>query len=95
MGLRLRGPAIPSAPGHMLTEGVPLGAVQVPPGGQPIILFVEHQTTGGYPKPANVISADFRRLGQLRPRDQVSFERVTIEQALRWLRQQEQWLYGL
>jgi antagonist of KipI len=95
MGLRLLGPAIPSAAGHMLTEGVPLGAVQVPPDGQPIILFVEHQTTGGYPKPANVISADFRRLGQLRPRDRVSFERVTIEQALRWLQQQEQWLYGL
>jgi antagonist of KipI len=95
MGLRLRGPAVPSAAGHMLTEGAPLGAVQVPPDGQPIILFVEHQTTGGYPKPANVISADFRRLGQLRPRDQVSFERVTIEQALRLLQQQEQWLYGI
>jgi antagonist of KipI len=95
MGLRLRGPSIPSSAGHMLTEGVPLGAVQVPPDGQPIILFVEHQTTGGYPKPANVISADFRRLGQLRPRDSVTFERVTIEQALRLLQQQEQWLYGL
>jgi antagonist of KipI len=95
MGLRLRGPAIAASAGHMLTEGAPLGAVQVPPDGQPIILFVEHQTTGGYPKPANVISADFRRLGQLRPRDQVSFERVTIEQALRLLQQQEQWLYGL
>ena len=71
MGLRLRGPAIPSPPGGMLTEGVPLGAVQVPPDGQPIILFVDHQTTGGYPKPANVISADFWRLGQLRPRDEV------------------------
>lgn len=95
MGLRLRGAALASSGGHMLTEGAPLGAVQVPPDGQPIILFVEHQTTGGYPKPANVISADFRRLGQLRPRDQVSFERVTIEQALRLLQQQEQWLYGL
>jgi len=95
MGLRLRGQAIASAAGQMLTEGAPLGAVQVPPDGQPIILFVEHQTTGGYPKPANVISADFRRLGQLRPRDQVTFERVTIEQALRLLQQQEQWLYGL
>lgn len=95
MGLRLRGPVVPSAAGHMLTEGAPLGAVQVPPDGQPIILFVEHQTTGGYPKPANVISADFRRLGQLRPRGQVSFERVTIDQALRLLQQQEQWLYGL
>jgi antagonist of KipI len=95
MGLRLLGPAIPSPPGHMLTEGVALGAVQAPPDGRPIILFVEHQTTGGYPKPANVISADFRRLGQLRPRDPVSFERVTIEQALRLLQQQERWLYSL
>ena len=95
MGLRLRGPAIPSPPGGMLTEGTPLGAVQVPPEGQPIILFVEHQTTGGYPKPANVISADFWRLGQLRPRDQVRFEQVTIEQALDLLRDQEQWLYRL
>jgi KipI family sensor histidine kinase inhibitor len=95
MGIRLRGPAIPSPAGHMLTEGVPLGAIQVPPDGQPIILFVEHQTTGGYPKPANVISADFWRLGQLRPRDEVGFERVTLEQALDLLRQQEQWLYAL
>jgi len=95
MGLRLRGAAIASPAGQMLTEGAPLGAVQVPPDGQPIILFVEHQTTGGYPKPANVISADFRRLGQLRPRDRVTFERVTIEQALRLLQQQEQWLYGI
>ena len=70
-------------------------AIQVPPDGQPIILFVEHQTTGGYPKPANVISADFRRLGQLRPRDSVNFERITIDDALRLLQQQEQWLYGL
>jgi antagonist of KipI len=95
MGLRLRGPAIPSPPGHMLTEGVPLGAVQVPPGGQPIILFVEHQTTGGYPKPANVISADFWRLGQLRPRDEVRFEPIGLERALSLLREQEEWLYSL
>lgn len=95
MGLRLRGAPIPSGGGAMLTEGVPLGAIQIPPDGQPIILFVEHQTTGGYPKPANVISADFRHLGQLRPRDAVSFERVTVEEALRLLQQQEQWLYRL
>ena len=74
---------------------MPLGAVQVPPDGQPIILFVEHQTTGGYPKPANVISADFWRLGQLRPRDEVAFERVTMEQALSCSSDQEQWLYSL
>jgi len=95
MGVRLDGPAIPSPPGHMITEGVTLGAVQVPPDGQPIILFVEHQTTGGYPKPANVISADLWRVGQLRPRDEVAFRRVTMEQALELLRQQEEWLYSL
>ena len=95
MGLRLRGAAIPSPAGGMLTEGVPLGAVQVPPDGQPIILFVEHQTTGGYPKPANVISADFWRLGQLRPRDTVTFQQVGMAQAVELLREQEQWLYRL
>lgn len=95
MGLRLSGPPIPSHAGHMLTEGVALGAIQVPPDGQPIILFVEHQTTGGYPKPANVISADFWRLGQLRPRDTVRFEQVTMEDAVELLRDQERWLHRL
>jgi antagonist of KipI len=93
MGIRLSGPKIGSPPGQMLTEGVPLGAVQVPPDGQPIILFVEHQTTGGYPKPANVISADFCRLGQLRPRDQIRFERIGMDLALALLQEQERWLY--
>ena len=95
MGLRLRGPAILSPPGGMLTEGVALGAIQAPPDGQPIILFVEHQTTGGYPKPANVISADFWKLGQARPRDTVRFEEVGLERALELLQEQERWLYAL
>ena len=95
MGLRLRGDAIPSPARQILTEGVALGAIQIPPDGQPIILFVEHQTTGGYPKPANVISADFCRLGQLRPRDEVRFERVTLPRAHALLQEQEQWLYRL
>ena len=95
MGLRLRGPALDRHTGHMLTEGVPLGAVQVPPDGQPIILFVEHQTTGGYPKIANVISADFHAVGQLRPRDRVRFEQVSIDAALTLLEAQEEWLHSL
>ncbi|MGA2736538.1 MAG: biotin-dependent carboxyltransferase family protein [Bryobacteraceae bacterium] len=92
MGLRLRGPTLHGHTGHMITEGVPLGAVQVPPDGQPIILFVEHQTTGGYPKIANVISADFHAVGQLRPRDRVRFERVSMDAALALLDAQEDWL---
>ena len=79
----------------MLSEGVALGAIQIPPDGQPIILFVEHQTSGGYPKPANVISADFWKLGQIRPRDRVCFERITIEGAVQLAREQEQWLMSL
>ena len=95
MGLRLSGPVLARHTGHMLTEGVPLGAVQVPPDGQPIILFVEHQTTGGYPKIANVISADFHCVGQLRPRDEVRFEQVSMDAALMLLRAQEDWLRAL
>ncbi len=78
--------------GEMISEGVTLGAIQVPEGGKPIILFVEQQTTGGYPKIANVISADFHSLGQLRPRDEIRFERVGWETALSLLREQEELL---
>ena len=95
MGLRLSGPTLTASGGHMLTEGVAIGAVQVPPDGQPLILFVEHQTTGGYPKIANVISADLWRVGQLRPHDRIRFARVTLDEAYARLREQEAWLHGL
>lgn len=90
MGLRLEGPPLPLAEARpMITEGVSLGAVQVPSGGLPIVLFVDQQTTGGYPKIANVISADLHRVGQLRPRDEVRFEQVTFEEARSLLIEQE------
>jgi antagonist of KipI len=90
MGIRLEGTPIPiDASREMITEGVSLGAIQVPPSGQPIILFVEQQTTGGYPKIANVISADFHSLGQLRPRDAIRFERIEMSEARSLLIQQE------
>ena len=88
MGLRLAGRSW-NIRDELLTEGVSLGAIQVPPEGQPIITFVEHQTTGGYPKIANVISADLPASGQLRPRDEVRFERVSMARALELLREQE------
>jgi antagonist of KipI len=82
MGLRLEGAPVPEGSGgKMITEGVSIGAVQIPSGGLPIILFVEQQTTGGYAKIANVISADLSSLGQLRPRDAIRFERVGWETA--------------
>jgi antagonist of KipI len=93
MGLRLEGAAIASAlGGEMISEGVSLGAVQITASGLPIILFVEQQTTGGYPKIANVISADMSSLGQLRPRDEIRFELVEMETARALLVEQEELL---
>lgn len=95
MGLRLGGALLPKpddAGADMLSEGVSLGAVQIPASGQPIVLFVEQQTTGGYPKIANVISADLSSLGQLRPRDEIRFERVEMETARMLFLEQEKWL---
>jgi antagonist of KipI len=93
MGLRLEGAALrEGAHGEMISEGVSLGAVQIAAGGLPIILFVEQQTTGGYPKIANVISADLSSLGQLRPRDEIQFERVGWETARSLLKVQEELL---
>jgi antagonist of KipI len=93
MGLRLEGATIASAlGGEMISEGVSLGAVQITASGLPIILFVEQQTTGGYPKIANVISADISSLGQLRPRDEIRFELVEMETARALLVEQEELL---
>ena len=92
-GLRLKGqPLRPHEQSQLLTDGIPLGAMQVPQDGQPIILFVDQQTTGGYPKIANVIMADMHHVGQLRPHEQVRFQEVSIPQAISLLKQQELWL---
>ena len=93
MGLRLEGPPLNAASGgEMISEGVSLGAVQITASGLPIILFVEQQTTGGYPKIANVISADLHSLGQLRPRDEIRFEPVDLAAASALLIKQEKLL---
>ncbi len=93
MGLRLTGARI-EAPfgGQMITEGVSLGAIQIPTSGDPIILFVDQQTTGGYPKIANVITVDLPSVGQLRPRDEVRFELVDSALAQVLVREQEAFL---
>jgi len=96
MGLRLKGAAIETPhSGQMTSEGVSLGAIQIPAGGRPIILFVEQQTTGGYPKIANVISADLASVGQLRPRDEVRFELVSAETARALIREQEEMIRSI
>jgi len=91
LGLRLEGASVaPKSTREMISEGVSLGAVQVTPSGQPIILFVEQQTAGGYPKIANVIGADLHCIGQLRPRDEITFARVSLEEARAlWIAQEQ------
>jgi biotin-dependent carboxylase-like uncharacterized protein len=81
-GLRLEGPSIPTtAGGRLASEGMMPGAVQVPQGGQPIILMPDGPTTGGYPVVAVVAAVDLPALGQLPPHARVRFEPVPCEQA--------------
>jgi antagonist of KipI len=84
-GVRLEGEPLAAPSRSLVTEGVAAGAVQVPAGGLPIVLLVEHPSTGGYPKIANVITADLSALAQLRPGDEVRFARVALDEARRLL----------
>ena len=96
VGLRLKGaPLHPPHNGQMLSEGVALGALQVPPAGEPIILFADAQTTGGYPVIASIISADLASVGQLRPRDAITFEFVSYAEARRLLLEQEAFIHAV
>jgi biotin-dependent carboxylase-like uncharacterized protein len=74
IGLRLDGPPLErSRHDELRSEGMVPGAIQVPPGGQPILLLADHPTTGGYPVIAVVQDRDLPACGQLRPGQQVSF----------------------
>ncbi len=81
MGMRLEGPAVSCPSQQMLSEGICLGAVQVPADGQPIVLLNDRQTIGGYPKIGAVMGRDTARLAQLRPGDTLRFEAVDLHQA--------------
>ena len=96
MGLRLCGESILSSKGNeIITEGMPLGAIQILGNGQPILSFVEHQTTGGYPKLANVISADLYKVGQLKPGDQFKFQLIDFPEAEKARLEQENYILSL
>jgi antagonist of KipI len=95
MGYRLDGPALGHVRGaDMLSEAMPIGAIQVPASGQPILLMAERQTTGGYPTIANVITADLPIAGQLAPGDWIAFDEVSHADALAALKERESALTG-
>lgn len=81
MGYRLRGCTLPrKRTQELISCGIPLGAIQVPPDGQPIILMADHQTAGGYPIIATVISEDIAHVAQSVPGDRLTFRVVEIDE---------------
>ena len=90
MGMRLDGPPLHHRQGwDIVSDAIATGAIQVPGSGQPILLLADHQTTGGYPKIATVISADLPVVGRRRPGDALRFTAVTVEEAEELCREQE------
>jgi antagonist of KipI len=93
MGYRLKGPALSLRhPQEIYSEAVCYGTIQVPPGGQPIVLLADRPATGGYPKMAEIASVDFPVIAQARPGEPISFRLTSIEEAQTLLVQREQML---
>ena len=90
MGLRLQGPVLALAqPLEMLSAGVTMGTLQLPPDGAPILLMADRQTTGGYPRLGEVASVDLPHAAQLAPGEEVRFELIPLAQAQELFLQRE------
>lgn len=93
MGFRLDGPVLSHrGSADIISDATPLGALQVPASGLPILLMADRQTSGGYPKIATVITADLTVAGQLAPGDAIRFAVCTPREAMAALIAQEQLL---
>ncbi|NIF29257.1 biotin-dependent carboxyltransferase [Pantoea sp. Tr-811] len=93
MGIRLLGPQLIYQGAPMISEGIALGALQVPPDGQPIVLLNDRQTIGGYPRLGALTPLALAQLAQCMPGAQVQFRAVVQDQA--WREQQaylDRWL---
>ena len=95
MGMRLKGAALPVASQTLLSEGICLGAIQLPADGQPIVMLNDHQTIGGYPKIGAVTRLGINALGQCRPGNLLRFVEVSQQQAVEQARAHELWLSAL
>lgn len=96
MGFRLEGPPLRHMrSADIISDATPLGVLQVPAAGQPVLLMADRQTTGGYPKIATVITADIGIAGQLGPGDAISFAVCTPHDAYAALIAQERALMAL
>ena len=82
MGYRLEGPVVRHLHGHnIVSDGTVNGSIQVPGNGQPIVLMPDRGTSGGYPKIATVITADFGRFAQIPAGTVFRFKQISIEEA--------------
>ena len=82
MGMRLEGKVMKNIVNtNIRSEGITKGAIQVPADGQPIILLTDYPTIGGYPKIANVISADYDLLIQKTPGEKIFFKLIELPEA--------------
>ncbi|MBE5097854.1 5-oxoprolinase subunit C family protein [Priestia aryabhattai] len=96
MGYRMDGPSLQlQEKKELLSEAVSQGSVQVPPDGNPIILLADRQTTGGYPKIAQVITADLPLLAQVKPGESIYFSRISLHEAEKIYLEKEQLLQEL
>ncbi|HUM16522.1 MAG TPA: biotin-dependent carboxyltransferase family protein [Candidatus Nitrosotalea sp.] len=87
MGARLKGPFIEHTHGHdIVSDGVPMGGIQVIGEGQPIVLLADRQSAGGYTKIGTVCSFDLGRIAQIKPGGRLRFRRVTVADAHAMLR---------
>ena len=82
MGMRLEGPKLENIVNtNIKSEGLVKGVVQVPADGNPIIMFSDHGSIGGYPKIAVVITADHDKAAQLTPGSKIKFKEVNLDEA--------------
>ena len=96
VGYRLEGPTVEHLKGaDIISDGIPLGAVQVTGDGLPVILMADRGTTGGYTKIATVISVDIAKAAQSLPGDKVTFKAVAVEEAHELLGAQEKGLQDI
>ncbi len=90
MGYRLEGEKIEHKKGgDIISDGIAMGAIQIPSHGQPIIMMADRQTTGGYTKIGNVVTVDLPKVAQAKPGDKIVFKEVALEEAHRLLRELE------
>lgn len=96
MGYKLKGPKIElKEKFEMISEEVSVGTIQIPPDGNPIILLADKQTAGGYPKIAHIASVDIQKIVQLKPKDKLIFEKISLKEAENLLLRREKYLMDI